>query len=75
MHYVIFLGVGIALASAVIGLYVSYHAEVASGAAIVLVATAFFAAALVFAPRRGLVARWRLESRAARFEVRSSSAE
>ena len=60
LHYVIFVGVGIALAS-VTGLYVSFYANVASGATIVLVATAFFAAALLFAPRNGVVARWRLD--------------
>jgi ABC-type Mn2+/Zn2+ transport system permease subunit len=64
LHYVMFVGVGVALASAVIGLYVSYHAGVASGASIVLVATAFFAIALVFAPRRGIVASWRAGRRA-----------
>ncbi|MBI4570917.1 MAG: metal ABC transporter permease [Chloroflexi bacterium] len=56
LHHVIFAGVGVALLSAVVGLYVSYHAEVASGASIVLVATAIFAAALVLSPRRGLLA-------------------
>jgi ABC-type Mn2+/Zn2+ transport system permease subunit len=61
LHHVIFLGAALAVASSVIGLYVSYHAEVASGAAIVLVATAFFAAALLLAPRRGLLSRWRVE--------------
>ena len=64
LHHVIFVSVAIALASSVIGLYVSYHAEVASGASIVLVATAFFSAALLLAPRRGLVARWRFEQAA-----------
>ncbi len=43
--------------SAVIGLYLSYYVSIASGAAIVLVCTAFFALALVFAPGRGLLAR------------------
>jgi manganese/iron transport system permease protein len=43
--------------SAVVGLYLSYYVSVASGAAIVLVCTAFFLLALVFAPRRGLLAR------------------
>ncbi len=61
LHHMIFVGVVVALASAVIGLYVSYHGEVATGAAIVLVATAFFAVALLLAPRRGLLARWRLD--------------
>ncbi len=61
LHYVMFLGVVVAMSSAVIGLYVSYYAEVASGAAIVLVATGFFVAALLFAPRRGVVTRWWLD--------------
>lgn len=47
----------IGAASAVIGLYLSYYVSVASGAAIVLVCTAFFMLALVFAPGRGLIAR------------------
>ncbi len=61
LHHIIFVGVAVAIASAVIGLYASYYAEVASGAAIVLTATAFFVAGLIFAPQRGLVARWRLD--------------
>jgi manganese/iron transport system permease protein len=59
-HQVILVGIGVALLSSVAGLYVSYHAEVASGASIVLVATACFAAALLLAPQRGMLARWRL---------------
>ncbi len=39
----------------VVGIYLSYYINVASGAAIVLVCTAFFLTALFFAPRRGLV--------------------
>jgi ABC-type Mn2+/Zn2+ transport system permease subunit len=61
MHHVIFVAMLVAVASAVIGLYVSYYAEVASGAAIVLVATSLFAIALLLAPRRGLLARRRIE--------------
>ncbi len=68
LHHTIFAGAGIALVSSVSGLYVSYHAGVASGASIVLVATGFFAAALLFAPRRGVLARWRLD-RARRAEL------
>jgi len=44
--------------SGVIGLYLSYYASVASGAAIVLVCTAFFLLALLCAPQRGLVWVW-----------------
>jgi len=36
-------------------LYLSYYANIASGAAIVLVATAFFLIAYLFAPNRGMV--------------------
>ncbi len=43
--------------SAVVGLYLSFYLNVASGAAIVLVATAFFFLAFLFAPERGLF--WR----------------
>ena len=41
--------------SSVVGMYVSYYANVASGAAIVLTATAFFILAYLFAPARGVV--------------------
>ena len=58
LHCIIFAGVAIAIASAVIGLYASYYADVAAGATIVLTATAFFVVALLFAPRRGIVPRW-----------------
>ena len=61
LHHIIFLGVALSLVSSVIGLYVSYHAGIASGAAIVLVATALFTVALFFAPRRGLLSRWLLD--------------
>ena len=44
--------------SGVAGLYLSFYISVASGAAIVLVCTAFFLLALFFSPRRGLVWAW-----------------
>lgn len=44
--------------SAVAGLYLSYYAGIASGAAIVLVCTGIFLLAALFAPERGWV--WRL---------------
>lgn len=49
------LAAAVAALSGVIGLYLSYYASIASGAAIVLVATAFFLLAYLLAPRRGLV--------------------
>jgi ABC-type Mn2+/Zn2+ transport system permease subunit len=44
--------------SGVVGLYLSYYVSVASGAAIVLVCTAFFVLTLLFSPQRGLVWAW-----------------
>lgn len=41
--------------SSLAGLYLSYYANIASGAAIVLVASAFFLLAYLFAPQRGMV--------------------
>ena len=76
LHHVIFVAVGLALAAAVIGLYVSYHAGVASGASIVLVATAFFIIALLVAPRRGVFARRRFQrARRDRFQAEAAAAE
>ncbi len=47
--------------SSLTGLFASYHLNVASGAAIVLIATLLFLLAFLFAPQRGLV--WDLASR------------
>lgn len=44
--------------AAVTGLYLSYYLNVASGAAVVLVATGLFLLALVLSPRQGLAAWW-----------------
>ena len=43
--------------SAISGLYLSYYANIASGAAIVLVATALFGLAFLLAPGRGVLTR------------------
>jgi ABC-type Mn2+/Zn2+ transport system permease subunit len=48
---------GIGAFSGIAGLYASYYLNVASGAAVVLVASLIFALAFLFAPGRGLV--WR----------------
>lgn len=47
--------------SSLAGLYLSYYLNVASGAAVVLVATAIFLAAFLFAPARGMV--WQMQRR------------
>jgi manganese/iron transport system permease protein len=46
----------------IVGLYLSYYVSIASGAAIVLVCTAFFLLALLLAPTRGVLWRWRRRS-------------
>ncbi len=55
----------IGAASSVTGLYVSYYLNVASGAAVVLTATAAFLVAFVAAPGRGVLARRAAMRRAA----------
>lgn len=64
------LGAGIGAFSAAFGLFLSYPAELAPGATIVIVATALFFLALLFSPRQGYVTAWlanrrRAERRAA----------
>ena len=49
-----FLAAVFASLASVLGLYLSYYAGIASGAAIVLVATGIFIIVYIFAPRRGL---------------------
>ncbi len=44
--------------SSVVGMYLSYYANIASGAAIVLTATAFFLLAYFFSPQRGVLHGW-----------------
>ncbi|HMA98578.1 MAG TPA: metal ABC transporter permease [Wenzhouxiangella sp.] len=48
----------IGVASSVIGLYLAYQFNVASGGAIVLVVTGFFLLAFLFAPQRGVLGRF-----------------
>jgi manganese/iron transport system permease protein len=47
--------------SAIVGLYISYYANIVSGPAIVLTATGFFLVAYLFSPRKGILLR-RLKS-------------
>jgi manganese/iron transport system permease protein len=53
------LAAALAVAAAVSGLYLSFYLNLASGASIVLIETAFFLIALVLGPRSGLLARRR----------------
>lgn len=56
---IMLIGSGVGIVSSVVGLYLSYHLEIASGAAIVLVATSLFILTFLLEPRRGLIAQWR----------------
>ncbi len=62
------LGSLFAVLSSVIGLYLSFYIDVASGATIVLVATGFFLLGLLFSPRAGI-----LTQRRPRFVLPTSS--
>jgi ABC-type Mn2+/Zn2+ transport system permease subunit len=53
------IAIGVAVFAAVVGLYVSYYVNVASGASIVLVETLCFAAALAVSPKTGWLRRRR----------------
>jgi ABC-type Mn2+/Zn2+ transport system permease subunit len=53
------IAIGVAVLAAVVGLYVSYYLNVASGASIVLVETVCFALALAFSPKTGWLRRRR----------------
>ena len=57
------LGAGLGAVGAVIGLYLSFYGNFASGPAIVLTETLLFVLVLLFGPRRGLI--WRRRAAAA----------
>ena len=60
LHHMMLLAAALGIISSVAGLYISYYANVASGASIVLVATALFFIALLVSPRSGLLTRRRM---------------
>ena len=53
------VSVGVSLVGTLTGLYVSYHADVSPGGAVVVTQGMLFALAYVFAPRYGLLGRMR----------------
>lgn len=64
LWHMMIVGAIIGVVSSVGGLYLSFYLNIASGASVVLVCTAFFVVAFLFAPRRG--ALWeRLQPRRA----------
>jgi ABC-type Mn2+/Zn2+ transport system permease subunit len=58
LWHMMIVGAIIGAASSVAGLYLSFYANVASGAAVVLVCTLFFVLAFLFSPSRGIVWSW-----------------
>jgi manganese/iron transport system permease protein len=52
------ISAGCGAVSSLAGLYLSYYANISSGAAIVLVATGLFLLGYLFSPRRGVLIRW-----------------
>lgn len=69
-HRLVALAVGLGVAAALLGLYLSYYLDVASGATMVLVSAALFTLVLAFSPRRGLLPQ-ALRRRRAAAEARS----
>lgn len=58
LWHMMVVGAVIGAASSVAGLYLSFYVNIASGAAVVLVCSAFFALAFLVAPRKGVVWTW-----------------
>ena len=58
LWHMMVVGAAIGAVSSVAGLYPSFYVSVASGAAVVLVCTAFFVLAFLLAPRRGALWSW-----------------
>jgi ABC-type Mn2+/Zn2+ transport system permease subunit len=58
-----FISAALGAISTISGLYLSFYINVASGAAVVLVATAIFVLAFIFVPTRGIL--WRLTQKSA----------
>ena len=65
------VSVGVSLAGTLTGLYVSYHADISPGGAVVVTQGLLFALAYVFAPRYGVLGRMR----ARRLSVTAEEAE
>lgn len=58
LSHIVVTATGIAVASSMLGLLISFHVEIASGPAIVLTAAALYLASIILGSRSGLLARW-----------------
>jgi ABC-type Mn2+/Zn2+ transport system permease subunit len=63
LWHMMIIGAVIGAFSSMAGLYLSFYVNIASGAAVVLVCTALFVVAFLFAPGRGAVWTWLRERR------------
>ncbi len=62
MHIMMIVAAICGMSANLIGLYFSYYVNIASGPAMVLTATLFFAVAFLFAPQQGLIRqKWRTQ--------------
>ena len=52
------IAIGVGVVSAIVGLYLAFYFNFASGGSIVIVASVLFLRALVLSPRHGLLRRW-----------------
>jgi manganese/iron transport system permease protein len=55
LHLMMAVGACVGVVSSLVGLYLSYHADVAASAAVVLTATVLFLLAFLFSPRQGFL--------------------
>jgi manganese/iron transport system permease protein len=58
LWHMMIVGAAVGVLSSIAGLYVSFYVNISSGSAVVLVATALFILAFLFAPRRGVIGSW-----------------
>jgi len=55
LHLIMAVGAGVGVVSSLVGLYLSYHADVSASAAVVLTATVLFLLTFLFSPRHGIL--------------------
>ena len=72
LPYLMALGAVIGVISGVLGLFISYHQDVAAGGTIVLVATAIFAVVWLLSPQHGFVTTQLLRRRMLQDDVESA---
>jgi len=58
LWHMMIVGAAIGVLSSIAGLYISFYVNIASGSAVVLVSTALFILAFLFAPRQGVIWSW-----------------